>query len=87
MIGLDGPVKHVDYRQLEEERPLSRDISILDVHLPQLIWPRNGIATRQSPGMTSLDLPLRAEDAQLFAEPVYLFLVDDQPVLFAQLCR
>mgnify|MGYP007031658958 CR=1 FL=1 len=69
-------VKDVDNAGHVEVPTGSRDVTILDVHLPQLIGARHDPITCDLLWNRMLDLALRSQDLQFLAQPVDLFLVD-----------
>ena len=80
-------VKDVYVRQHEEKSVLTRDVAILDIHLPELIGCRDISVSCQFPRMLLLHLSLGLEHAKVLAEPIHFLLVDHESMLLAQKVR
>lgn len=76
-MGDNAPVKHVDDAGQEKMAPFTSHIPILNVQLPELVGAVHNTIVSYLFGYGIRPLPLRSEDAQLFAKPVYFFLVND----------
>jgi len=80
-------VKHIDDAGHVKMPFQARHIAILDIQLPQLIGPGHHPVAGDRARHRLLDLPLGKQPPQLLAQPIHLFLADDQVVFLTQQLR